>query len=82
MRNGLRNPKSVSIKKVSTRIKVLNSYPKQLPKPENMSFSSGEMIDVVIEMIPNSWCKNIAQKGTKPREIEFEKLITHVEIHE
>ena len=53
MCNGLKNPKSVPMKKVDSKIKVLNFYIKKFPKPEHTTFSSGEMINVVIGMIPN-----------------------------
>ena len=39
--NVLKNSKSISMKKVSARLKGLSSYLKRFPKPENMSFSSG-----------------------------------------
>ena len=64
MRNGFKNPNGVPIKKVAARLKVMNSYLKSFHKHENMSFSAGEIIDVVIGMIPNVWCKIMAQTGT------------------
>ena len=73
MHNMLKKTKNVPMKRVVARLNVLNSYIKRFPKPENTPFSFGEMIDVVVGMILNSWCKIMAQIGTEPREMEFEK---------
>ena len=40
------------------------------------------MIGVVIGMIPNTWYNIMTQAGTDLREMEFEQLITHLEILE
>ena len=64
--NGLKKPNGVPMQKVTARLKVLNSYLKRFTKPVNTSFSPGKMIDVVIGMIPNSWCKIMAQSKTEP----------------
>ena len=82
IRNRLKKPSGLPMKKVAARLKVLNSYLKRFPKPENTSLSAGEMIDVVIGMIPSAWCKIMAQARIEPREMEFEKLITHLEMLE
>ena len=82
MCNGLKKHKNVPIKKVAARLKVLNIYLKRFPKPENTSFSSGEMIDIVIGIILDSWCKIVAEAGTESRDMGFEKLITHLEVME
>ena len=68
------------MKKVAARLKVSQLLSQALPKPENTPFSAGDMIDVIIGMIPNAWCKTMAQTGTEPRETEFDKIITHLEI--
>ena len=80
MHNRLKNPKSIPMKKITTKLKVINSYSKRFPKSENTEFSSGEKIDVVIKIIPNFWCKIMAQTGAEPHEIDFEKLIKNLEI--
>ena len=82
MRNGSKNPSGVHMKKVPAWLKVLNSYLKRFPKPENTSFSAGEMIGVIIGMIPSAWCKIMAQAGIESREIDVEKLITHPDMLE
>ena len=82
MSSGLRKANVVPMKKVAARLNILNSYPKQFLKPENASFSAGEIIGVVLGMITNAWCNIMAQAGTEPRETEFDKLITHLEILE
>ena len=56
MCNGLKNPKSLPMRKVTARLKVLKSYLKRFSKPANTFFSSGETIAMVIGMILNSWC--------------------------
>ena len=71
----MKSPNDVPIKNVAPRLNVLKLYLKQFPKPENMSFSSGEMIDVVIGINLNSWCKIMAQSRVEPREMEFEKSL-------
>ena len=40
--NGLKKPNGIPMKKVTARLKVLNSYLKCFPKPENISFSTGK----------------------------------------
>ena len=70
------------MKKVVVRLNVLNSYLKCFPKSKNMSLSTGEMIDVVIGMLLNTWRKIMTQTGTEPGEIEFDKFITHLNMLE
>ena len=82
MRNELKDPNGIPMKKVAAKLKVLNLYLKRFLKPGNTSFSAGEMIDVVIGVIPNVWCKIMSQVGTESREMEFDKFITHLEILE
>ena len=54
MSSGLRKANVVPMKKVAARLNILNSYPKQFLKPENASFSAGEIIGVVLGMITNA----------------------------
>ena len=65
MRNRLKKPTGVPMKKVVIILKVLILYLKRFLKSENTSFSAGEMIDVVLGMTPNAWCKIMAQTGTE-----------------
>ena len=62
------------MKKVAATLEVLNSHFKRFTKPDKTSFSTGEMMDVMIGMIPNSWWKTMAQTGTKLREMELTNL--------
>ena len=69
--NGLKRPKNATMEKVSEMRNVLNSYLKRFTKPENTSFSSGKMINVVISTIPNSWYIIMVQVGIELREMDL-----------
>ena len=70
------------MKKVAARLKALNSYSKCFSRHGHTPFSSGEMINVVISMIPNFYCKIMTQPETEPHGMVFEKLVTCLEVLE
>ena len=82
MHNGSKNLNGVPMKKVAKRLNALNSYLKHFRNPDNTSFSTGDIICVAVRMILNDWCKIIAQARTKPREMEFDKIIAHLKMFE
>ena len=78
MRMGLKKPRDINVKQMSARLRVMNSYLSRFPPPENVSFSTGELIEIVIGMIPHSWVTSMASAGIEPREMGFNELIDHL----
>ena len=56
----------------------MNSYLSRFPPPENVSFSTGELIEIVIGMIPHSWVTSMMSAGIEPREMGYNELIDHL----
>ena len=57
MRVDLLEPKSLSVDAMSSRLKILNNYLTSFSLLENKSFSQGEMIEIVLSMLPAIWLK-------------------------
>ena len=55
MRSGLVNPLTVPVQLMVSRLRVMNSYLVHFPSTEITSFSTGNMIDIVLGMIPKKW---------------------------
>ena len=53
----LQNPRNISINQISSRLYVVNLYLSRFPAPENIAFSTGELLEIVIGMIPHSLVK-------------------------
>ena len=79
MRSSLLKPKSLSVDGMSSRLKILNSYLSSFPSPDNTSFSEGEMIEIVLNMLPAVWVNSMTTAGLEPREKSYEDLIEHLE---
>ena len=79
MRSSLLKPKSLSVDGMSSRLKILNSYLSSFPSPDNTSFSEGEMIEIVLNMLPAVWVNSMTTAGLKPREKSYEDLIEHLQ---
>ena len=56
----------------------MNSYLSQFSAPENVSFSTGGLIKIVIGMIPHSFVTIMVNAGIKPREMGYDELINHI----
>ena len=78
MRAGLKKPRDITVRQMSARLRVMNSYLSRFPPPENSSFSTGELIEIVIGMIPHSWVTSMISAGIEPREMTFSGLIDHL----
>ena len=52
MRNGLTKPIVLGIKNMANMLLVLNSYLSRFPEPESKAFATGDMIEMVLCMIP------------------------------
>ena len=78
MRSGLKKPRDITVKQMSARLRVMNSYLSRFPPPENVSFSTGELIEIVIGMIPHSWVTSMMSAGIEPREMGYNELIDHL----
>ena len=79
MRSSLQKPKSLSVDAMSSRLKILNNYLSSFPSPDNKSFSQGEMIEIVLSMLPAVWVNSMTTAGLEPREKTYEELIEHLE---
>ena len=78
MRNGLTKPRVLGVKQMASRLLVLNSYLSRFPEPENKSFSTGDMIEIVLCMIPKDWITSMAKAGMEPRTMTFQALVDHL----
>ena len=78
MRIGLQKPRDILIKQMSSRLRVMNSYLSWFPAPENVSFSTGELIEMVIGMIPHNFVTSMINAGIEPREMGYNELIDHL----
>ena len=79
MRAGLIKTKYLSVDTMSSRLKILNYYLTSFPSPDNKSFSEGEMIEIVLSMLPAVWINSMTTAGLEPREKSYEDLIEHLE---
>ena len=79
MRSSLLKPKSLSVDAMSSRIKVLNIYLANFPLPDNKSFSQGEMIEIVLIMLPTVCVDIMFTAGLEPREKTYKELIERLE---
>ena len=52
MRAGLIKPKALSIDTMSSRFTILNNYLTKFPLSDNKSFLQGEMIEIVLSVLP------------------------------
>ena len=79
MRSNLQKPSKVPVKMMTARLKVMNSYLPSFPSPENTSFSTGEMIDIILSMIPKHWIKMMITAKIEPRSMTVKELVDHLE---
>ena len=79
MRSGLAKPRSLSVESIFSRLKIMNNHLQNFPSSGNQSFSQGELIEIVLSMIPSFWLKSMATAGLEPREKTYEELIEHLE---
>ena len=48
-------PENVLVKMMAACLKIMDAYLSQFPSPENSPFLTGDMIDIVLGMIPQKW---------------------------
>ena len=75
---GLQKPRDISIKQMSSRLQVMNSYLSRFPAPENVSFLTEELIEIVIGMIPHNFVTSMVNAGIEPRKMGYKELIDHL----
>ena len=64
---------------MSSRLKILDNYLTRFPLPYNKSFSQGEMVEIVLSMLPTVWVSIMTTAGLNPRGKFYEDLIGHLE---
>ena len=57
---------------------VLNPYLNRFPGPENKPFTTGDMIEDVLCMIPKDWIARMAKAGMEPMTMIFQVLADHL----
>ena len=67
MRSSLQNPKSLSVDAISSRLKILNNYLTSFFLLDNKSSSQGEMIEIVLIMLPVVWVNIMITAGLESR---------------
>ena len=78
MRMGIQNPRIISMKKMSSRIQVMNLYLSRFSALQNVSFSAGELIEILIGMISYSSITGMINVDIEPREMTYNELIDHL----
>ena len=79
MRSNLVRPPQVPVKMMYARLKVMNAYLPSFPGPENSPFLTGEMIDIILAMIPKKWVETMVTAKIEPRNLTIKELVDHLE---
>ena len=79
MQYSLQKPKSLSVHAISSKLKILNNYLASFPLPDNKSLSQGEMIEIVLSMLPIVWVDSMTIADLEPRVKIYEELIDHMD---
>jgi hypothetical protein len=79
MRSNLIRPPQVPVKMMYARLKVMNAYLPSFPGPENSPFLTGEMIDIILSMIPKKWVETMVTAKIEPRNLTLKELVDHLE---
>jgi hypothetical protein len=77
MRSGIVKPIEVPVQLMSSRLRVMNSYLVHFPSPKNTSFSTGDMIDIILGMIPKKWTDKMISSKVEPRNLTFKELVDY-----
>ena len=77
MRSGLIKPIEVPVQLMAARLRIMNSYLVHSPCPGNTSFSTGNMINIMLGMIPKKWADKMIEAKVEPRNLTFKELIDH-----
>ena len=78
MRSGLTKPRMLSVKQMASRLLVLSSYLSKFPEPGNKVFTTGDMIEMFLCMIPKDWTTCMAKGGIEARNMTYQALIDHL----
>ena len=65
---GLGKSRSLSVDSMSSRLKIQDNHSIGFPFTDNKSFSKGELIEIVLSMIPSFWIMSMVTAGLEPRE--------------
>ena len=65
------------MKQMSSRLQIVNLHLNRFPAPENVAFSTGELIEIVIGVILHSFVTSVVNADMEPREIAYNELIGH-----
>ena len=68
MRAGLVKPKFLSVDTMSSRLKALNYCLTSFPSPDKKSFFEGEVIEIVLSMLPVVWINIMTIAGLELKE--------------
>ena len=77
MRSSLVKPLEVPVQLMASRLRVVNSYLVHFPSPENTSFSTGGMIDIVLGIILKKWTDKMISSKVEPRNLTFKELVDY-----
>ena len=77
MQSGIIKPIEVPVHCMASRLRMMNIYLVNLPSPENASFSTGNMIDIVLGMILKKWVDKMIDAKVDHRNLTFNELIDH-----
>ena len=66
---------NMPVKSMSTRLKVMNSYPPQFLSPNNTPFLTGDVINIILGMMPKQWVDKIVTAKIEPRNLSIKELV-------
>ena len=72
-------PDKVPVKMMTSQLKVMNSYLPSFPAPDNNPVMTGEMIDVILGMVPKHWVEMMITTKIEPRSMSIKELVDHLE---
>ena len=71
-------PENVPVKTMSARLKVMNSYPPQFLSPDNTPFLTGDMINIILGMMPKRWVDKMFTAKFEPMNVSIKELVDHL----
>ena len=72
-------PTYLSIDTMSSRLNILNNYLASFPSTDNKPFSKGQMIEIVLSMLPAVWINSMITASLGSRKKSYEGFIEHLE---
>ena len=68
----------LSVEQMASRLLVMNSYVTNFHEPEDKDFTTGDMIEIILCMIPKDWITCMTKAGMEPRSMTYQALIDHL----